>query len=84
MANILKSSLIILTCLNYSKEKNLTGRFARWYLTIKKFNCTFKYLPVRVNVVVDVLSRNVIASATTEISNFSAAQLRKEQLNDPV
>ncbi len=27
------------------KGRNLTGRLARWYLTIQKFNPTFRYLP---------------------------------------
>ncbi len=29
------------------KGKNLTGRLARWYLTIQEFNPTFRYLPGR-------------------------------------
>ncbi len=38
------------------RVKCLTGRFARWYLTIQEFAPSFKYLPGRSNVVVDSLS----------------------------
>ena len=48
-----------------------------------EFNPTFKYLPGRANVVADALSRNVVVSAITEVSNFSLAQLRVEQHKDP-
>ncbi len=37
------------------KGRNLTGRFARWYLTIQEFGPTFKYLPGRANIVADSL-----------------------------
>ncbi len=51
--------------------KNLTGRLARWYLTIQQFEPTFKYLPDKANTVVDALSSNISVSAVNEIANFS-------------
>ena len=41
------------------KRSNLTGKFARWQLTIQEFNPTFAYLPGRSNHVADALSRHV-------------------------
>ena len=65
------------------KGRNLTGRLARWYLTIQEFNPTFRFLPDRANRVADCLSRNVpIASVTAEkhvIDNFSFADLAEAQ-----
>ncbi len=37
------------------RGKNLTGRLARWYLTIQHFEPTFKYLPGKANTVADAL-----------------------------
>ncbi len=65
------------------KGKNLTGRLARWYLTIQEFAPSFKHLPRRANVVADSLSRNVLVGAVAEkppvIENFTLHELAAAQ-----
>lgn len=41
------------------KGTSLTGKFARWQLTVQEYNPTFAYIPGKANSVADALSRHV-------------------------
>ncbi len=62
--------------------KNLTGRLGRWYLTIQQFEPTLKYLPGKVKIVADALSRNIPVPAVAQIPDFSSSELRTAQSQD--
>ncbi len=64
--------------------KNLTGRLARWFLTIQQFEPSLKYLPGRAYTVADSISRNIPVAAPAPFSNFSTSELRTAQRQDPL
>ncbi|XP_076046691.1 uncharacterized protein LOC143028453 [Oratosquilla oratoria] len=66
------------------KGKNLSGRLARWFLTIEEFNPTLKHIPGRANNVANAFSRNIPVAAVAVIDNFSLKDLAKAQREDPV
>ncbi len=60
----------------------LTGRLARWYLTIQQFEPTLKYLPGKVNTVADALSCNISVAVVAQIPNFFPSELHTAQRQD--
>ncbi len=62
--------------------KNLTGRLARWYLTVMQFEPEIKYVPGKANTVADALSRNIPVAAVSQDDNFSLPELRTAQRAD--
>ena len=68
------------------KGRNLAGRLARWSVIINDYNPTFQYVPGKLNVVADALSRHVAAvSHMNEYSwMFDYEILHYYQRIDPV
>ncbi len=64
--------------------KNLTGRLARWYLTIQQFEPIFKYLPGKANIFADALSRHIQVSAVNEMGKLSLSELHSAQRQHPL
>ncbi len=60
------------------KGRNLSGRLARWYLTIEAYNPEINYIKGKTNVVADALSCNIPVGAVTDsttITNFNIEEL---------
>lgn len=74
------------TCLEWFKGNNVSGRLARWHLTILEFNPTFNYVPEKINVVADGLSRQAtsVMSTVVTLDTVSPQQIMNEQNKDPM
>ncbi len=57
------------------KGRNLSGRLARWYLTIQTYNPEIRYTKLSSNVVADSLSRNIHVGAVTFTSPMTTFNL---------
>ncbi len=67
---------------DFFKGRNLSGRLARWYLTIQAYNPEMKYIKRKTNVVADARSRNIPVGAVTDstaIPNFNIEELYAAQ-----
>ncbi len=60
------------------KGKNLTGKYARWYLTVQEYNPKFSHIPGRINKVADALSRHISDSQPV---NHSDSQPDSQPVN---
>ena len=67
------------------KGNSLTGKFARWQLTVQEFNPSFSYIPGKSNTVADALSRNVapISLITENHSLPTLEEIKALQRADP-
>ncbi|KAG6438941.1 hypothetical protein O3G_MSEX000349, partial [Manduca sexta] len=73
--------------------KTPSGRLIRWAMKLQAFDIRFEYTPGKANVVADALSRPQcddtnqegcdVCSVNVDLPRASAAELRKEQLEDP-
>ncbi len=51
------------------REKNLSGRLARWLMVLEDYNPKIEYLPGRANVVADCLSCHAVAAPVSSVLN---------------
>ena len=69
----------------FNKGRNLTGRLARWLVILEDYKPTIEYLPGRMNVVADALSRAVAAPLITNPSSqITEDVLMNAQRDDPL
>jgi len=67
------------------KDKNHTGKRARWQLTLQEYEPSFDYIPGKVNTAADALSRNVasIIFISQNLLNFDLSDSKERQRSDP-
>jgi transposase InsO family protein len=70
--------------LGFFKGQNLSGKLARWYLTIMEFqpHIEINYIPGRVNHVADCLSRHPVGAISKTPINFDSNAVMEHQQKD--
>ncbi|KAK4322805.1 hypothetical protein Pmani_006471 [Petrolisthes manimaculis] len=75
--------------LHLFKGKDLSGRMARWLLTVQDYMPTFTYIKEKANVAADALSRNcaltcAVSTETPTFDTLTHTDIFKAQRDDPM